>query len=79
MVKFNNGKPSQVEIYRKPYQGASYYERAGFSTIRIRDIRQIISVNENGAGGVPLSKVMFRAGGYIFISDYDASELASYM
>jgi hypothetical protein len=79
MVNFNNGKPSQVEIYRKPYQSATYYERAGLSTIRVKDIRQIISINEYGVGGTPLSKVMFKHGGYILISDYDASELATYM
>jgi hypothetical protein len=77
VVYYNNGKPIQVEIFKREFVG--YYGQAGKTTIRVRDIKRIESIKDKSKHGTSLSRVMFKSGGSIVITSRDADELSRHM
>jgi hypothetical protein len=76
MVYFNNGKPYQVDLVKKD-RGS--YRVSGKTTIRIRDIKRIISIDDTTEYGTYLSRVLFKSGGSVIILSNDADVLSRYM
>ena len=76
MVHFNNGSPYQVDLVKKD-NGS--YRVLGKTTIRMRDIKRIISISEKTNLGTPLSRILFNSGGSVIILSNDADNLSKYM
>ena len=79
MVYFNSGHPYQVDMVKRAWQPNGPYRVSGKTTIRMRDVKRIISIDDKTDYGTPLSRVLFKSGGSVIILSNDADVLSRYM